>query len=86
MRTFHTSVWIYFIPFLALATNFAVPFLTEKFGSYDVVEDRDNMSGDYLQWLEDTIGANADPDYIELTTDELVELMREVPLETDEWR
>ena len=85
MRTFHTSVWLYFIPFLALATNFSVPFLTEKFGNHDVVEDRENMSGDYLQWLESSIGANADPDYTELTVDELVELMKEVPLQTDEW-
>ena len=84
-RTFHTSVWLYFVPFLALATNFAVPFLSEKYGNHDVIEDRENMSGDYLQWLEETISSTADPDYDELSIDELVELMKEIPFETDEW-
>ena len=55
LRTWHVSVWFYFIPFVALAANFAVPFLAEKYGDANKVTLEENMNEDYVNWLEATL-------------------------------
>ena len=55
LRTWHVSVWFYFIPFMALSANFVVPFLTEKYSGINKVTLGGNMNEDYVKWLEETL-------------------------------
>ena len=83
LRTIYVSLWLYFIPFIALALNFIVPFMIATYGEEDA-GNAENMSDDYLAWLEETVNSG-DNDYTEPSIEELVQMMEEVPLQTDEW-
>ena len=84
MRTFLVSIWLYYIPFLALACNFLIPYLIEY--KTESVVDGSTMGEEYEEWLSGVLNEDAQGDYDEPSLQELVEMMKAIPLETDEWK
>jgi hypothetical protein len=63
------SVWLYFIPFIALAMSFAVPYFFEP--PLAPIEAGSSMGTEYQKYLTDAL-ANSKNDYDEPTVDEMI--------------
>ena len=83
MKKQYVAIWFYFIPFIAIATNFFVPYIVARNNPVVIVA----MNEDYRLWLENTLSTNetSDRTFIEPTLDEMLAMSNEVPFETDEW-
>ena len=83
MRTFLVSVWFYFIPFIALALNFIVPYYAEA--EPVTFTSGSSMDEEYEDYLTGVLG-QVDNDYAEPSVEELVAMMDAVPFESEEYR
>ena len=84
MRKILVCFWFYFVPFMALALNFMVPYEAAR-----SVPPPSTMDAGYLEFVEQILNEErlrdgTDPDYIEPSVPELVAMMEAVPMPTDD--
>ena len=84
-RTLYLSMWFYYIPFMAIAINFMVPFLATKLGGYVDTAEAGDMSSEYADWVASQL-ASSNSSYAEPSVPELVRMMEDVPLQADGWK